>query len=79
MIAVSEPPDMGDGPVVTTPPGPPEETTGTHHSTDPRIARCPVRGCCWRGRCPLHDVTEALMTHLAALVAERPFGRRWAA
>ncbi|WP_158840943.1 hypothetical protein [Saccharothrix deserti] len=47
----------------------------------PRQARpCAVRGCCWRGvACPVHADGRPVSDHLAALVVERPYGRRWAA
>lgn len=52
--------------------------TARHNRTTGRRPACVVRGCCWRGSCPVHDVDEPRL-RLASLVMERPFGRGWAA
>lgn len=48
-------------------------------AADGSAEACAVRGCCWRGACPLHARDDYPVGHLAVLVAERPYGRRWAA
>ncbi|WP_144065729.1 hypothetical protein [Lentzea albidocapillata] len=56
----------------------------TAHTDAPRVAprarqRCAVRGCCWIGVCPSHGPDEYPSRYFAVLVAERRYGRRWAA